>query len=104
MSFFGWTLKRDKDSDVVADLKRQLEEAQKAEVERQEKTLKRNSIAALPHLRAVERYVEQMDLSKGAHKAQLLAIIESRLEKVKALGVDYTGNPTATIRAIENGN
>lgn len=103
---FGWRLTRelphiesDADKEVKA-LKLDLVKAKKKEDERINTHKSVNKEQAINHLRAAERYSEQMEQATGARVSQLKAIIDTRLEQAKNLGFELNGSITNTIQGL----
>lgn len=81
-------------------LKLELAEAKAAEKERLQAQQKVNKKQAIVHLKAAERYHEQMELATGSRVSELKAIVDVRVEKAKHLGFALTGSITKTITKL----
>lgn len=100
---FDW-FKKDTKLDEAAKkielLEVQLEQAKQEESERVQQLNKKGKAQAIAHLRAAERYYEQMIQTKGARKTELKAIIDLRLERAEQLGYAVRGTITETINRL----
>ena len=100
---FGW-FKKDKKLDDAAKkvevLEAQLEQAKQEESERVQQLNKKSKAQALAHLRAAERYYDQMIQAKGARKSEIKAIVDLRLERAEQLGYSVRGTITETINRL----
>ena len=88
---------RVKSENKEVELKILLSKAEAEERARDKSARSKSKSMAIVHLKAAERYNEQAELSTGARKAELKAIVENRLEKVKQLGIHLDGSITETI-------
>lgn len=121
MGIFGWKLTKEvpqADTDRVKDLLARLDTEKKLRAKASEKLkieikkakaleaktlMKQQSIGkqqAIVHLKAAERYNEQMSKMSGARHSELKAIVDSRLEAAKNLGFDLSGTITETINKL----
>lgn len=97
---FGWRLTREPVSPTQEALKKELEKVKKELKQKELKKTNANNIAAVPHLKMIERYKEQLSVSDSLRKAELEAIIAQRVSKVLALGVEYNNNPSELLAKI----
>lgn len=87
MSFFGWKLVKEAPSEK--DLKKELAAVKKELAKKERLKANTNLQSAQPHLKAIERYKEQLSLTANElRQAELKAIIAQRVAKVRALGVE----------------
>lgn len=94
----------DKAKDKATKLKSELAEAKEAEAKRVSVQQNKNRAQAVEHLKAAERYKNSASQAQGARVTQLQAIIDERLEKVKNLGFEVTGNISNMINRLANGS